>query len=57
MKEDYYITHAGVDIDDKGYITQDWVPMRYNNQFIEGSVQKAQYIDVANVKRLVVVPR
>jgi len=45
-EEDYYITHAGVDIDDKGYITQDWVPMRYNNQFIEGSVQKVQYIDV-----------
>ncbi len=45
-EEDYYITHASVEIDDKGYITQDWVPMRYSNKFIEGSVNKVQYIDV-----------
>lgn len=45
-EEDYYITHAGVEIDDNGYITQDWVPMRHNNEFIEGSVEKVQYIDV-----------
>lgn len=45
-EEDYYITHAGVKIDDKKYITQDWVPMRYSNKFIEGSVNKVQYIDV-----------
>jgi DNA-directed RNA polymerase subunit beta len=45
-EEDYYITHAGVKIDDKGYITQDWVPMRHANEFIEGSVKKVEYIDV-----------
>lgn len=45
-EEDYHITHAGVEIDDKGYITQDWVAMRYANEFIEGSVKKVEYIDV-----------
>jgi DNA-directed RNA polymerase subunit beta len=45
-EEDYKITHAGVEVDDKGFIVPDWVPMRYNNEFIEGSVNEAQYIDV-----------
>jgi len=45
-EEDYHITHAGVEIDDKGYITQDWVAMRHANEFIEGSVKKVEYIDV-----------
>ncbi len=45
-EEDYYITHAGVKIDDKGYIVQDWIPMRHANEFIEGSVKKVEYIDV-----------
>ncbi len=45
-EEDYKITHAGVEIDDKGYLTQDWVPMRYMNEFVEGPVEDVQYIDV-----------
>jgi DNA-directed RNA polymerase subunit beta len=44
-EEDYKITHASVDINDKE-ITQEWVPIRYMNEFIEGPVEDVQYIDV-----------
>ncbi len=45
-EEEYKITHAGVDMDDKGFITQEWVPIRHMNQFIEGPATDVQYIDV-----------
>lgn len=45
-EEDYKITHAGVEIDDRGYINEEWVPMRHLNQFIEGPVEEVDYIDV-----------
>lgn len=45
-EEDYRITHASVGIDEQGVITSDWVPMRYRNEFIEGSVEEVEYIDV-----------
>jgi len=45
-EEDHKITHAGVEIDDKGYIVEEWVPIRYMNNFIEGSVDEVEYIDV-----------
>jgi DNA-directed RNA polymerase subunit beta len=45
-EEDYKITHASIDIDQKGYISQEWVPMRFMNNFIEGPVTDVQYIDV-----------
>lgn len=45
-EQDLYITHAEVEIDDKGYIVQDWIPMRHNNEFIEGPAENVQYIDV-----------
>lgn len=45
-EEDYHITHASVAIDEKGQITQEWLPMRYMNNFIEGPVQDVEYIDV-----------
>jgi DNA-directed RNA polymerase subunit beta len=45
-EEEYKITHASIAIDDKGYITQEWVPMRHMNQFLEGPVTDVQYIDV-----------
>lgn len=44
--EDYKITHAGIDIDDKGFVQDQWVAMRYMNKFIEGPVEDVQYIDV-----------
>ncbi len=45
-EEDHHITHASIDIDENGYITQEWVPMRYRNEFIESSVDEVEYIDV-----------
>lgn len=44
--EDYKITHAGIEIDDKGYIQDEWVAMRNMNKFIEGPVEDVEYIDV-----------
>ncbi|MCL2110261.1 DNA-directed RNA polymerase subunit beta [Microgenomates group bacterium] len=45
-EEEHCITHAGIEIDAKGYIKDDWVSMRYMNNFIEGDVTEVEYIDV-----------
>ncbi len=44
-EEDYKITHQGIEINDRGYIKDAWVPMRYMNRFIEGPATEVQYID------------
>jgi len=43
---DHYITHAEVDVDSNGYITEEWVPVRYQGEFLEASVEQIEYIDV-----------
>lgn len=43
---DSHITHAGVDIDDGGFITADRVPFRYRGSVTEGPVDLIEYIDV-----------
>ena len=45
-EQNYYITHAGVAVNDKNEITDPWVPVRYRGNFIEAPVEKVQYIDV-----------
>jgi DNA-directed RNA polymerase subunit beta len=45
-EEDYHITHCGVEIDEKGFVLDEWVPIRYMNRFIEGPVTDVEYIDV-----------
>lgn len=45
-EEDYVITHAGVAIDSHNVITQEWVPIRTGNDFIEGPVERVQLIDI-----------
>lgn len=45
-EEDYVITHAGIEIDEKGYIKEEWVPIRTGNEFLEGHVDRVQLIDV-----------
>lgn len=45
-EQNYYITHAGVEINEKGQIVEQWVPARYQGNFIEVPVEKVQYIDV-----------
>jgi len=44
-EEEYHITESTVNIDEKGFITDDRVPFRYKGQFIEGSVENVDYID------------
>jgi len=45
-EEEFHITHSGVGIDAKGYITDDRVPLRYKGIFTEGSSSLVDYIDV-----------
>jgi len=45
-EEDYHVTHAGIEVNDKGVIQDEWVSIRHMNQFIEGPVTDVQYIDV-----------
>jgi len=44
-EEEYYITHAGVKIDEKGIITEEWVAARYKGEFMEVPAEKIQLID------------
>jgi len=46
VESDYYITHADINIDDKGFITDDIVPARYNGDYLEVEPGKIEYIDV-----------
>jgi len=45
-EQNYYITHAGIEMDENGNIIPSWVPARYNGNFIEVPVEQVQYIDV-----------
>ncbi len=45
-EEDYKITHASIAVDEKGVIKDEWVAMRYANNFTEGPIEEVQYIDV-----------
>ncbi|OGV95960.1 DNA-directed RNA polymerase subunit beta [Microgenomates group bacterium RBG_16_45_19] len=44
---EHYITQAEVDIDDRGFIKEPWVPVRYNGEFMEAPVEQVEYIDIA----------
>lgn len=41
-----HITHLGVNIDEEGNITQDWVPVRHRGEFSEGPIDQISYIDL-----------
>src|SRR5258708_1614697 len=45
-EEDHKITHASVEISDKGELVQEWVPIRHMNDFLEGPNTDVEYIDV-----------
>jgi DNA-directed RNA polymerase subunit beta len=47
-EEDYYVTHAETKIDEKGYIAEDWVAVRYNGEFLETDVEQVQFIDIVS---------
>ena len=43
---DHYITHADINVDDKGYIVDELVPARFNGEYLEVEKGKIEYIDV-----------
>lgn len=45
-EEEYHITHQGVKIDKHGFITDNWVPVRYQGEFLEAPVEQVEYIDL-----------
>ncbi|MFZ2199963.1 MAG: DNA-directed RNA polymerase subunit beta [Microgenomates group bacterium] len=45
-EQNYYITHAGIEMNAKGDIVPEWVPARFKGNFIEVPVEQVQYIDV-----------
>ncbi len=47
--EDEYehkITHLGIKFDDNFVTKQEWVPIRYQGEFIEGPINQVEYIDL-----------
>ncbi len=45
-EQNHYITHAEINVDNQGYIVDDWVPARYQTEFVEVSSNQIEYIDV-----------
>lgn len=45
-EEDKYITHAEVELNESNCITQEWVPVRYQGEFLEAPVEQVEFIDV-----------
>ncbi|MDP4010238.1 MAG: DNA-directed RNA polymerase subunit beta, partial [Candidatus Shapirobacteria bacterium] len=43
---DHKVTHLGVKKDANGVITQEWVPIRYRGEFVEGPIDSVEYIDL-----------
>lgn len=43
---DYYITHSMINIDDRGFLKDTLVPVRYNHEFLEAPVEKVEFIDI-----------
>ncbi len=46
-EEDFHITEATVVTDDKGFILEDRVPLRYKGNFYEGKAQEVSLIDIS----------
>lgn len=40
------ITHLGIKFDENGVTKQEWVPIRYQGEFIEGPIDQVEYIDL-----------
>jgi DNA-directed RNA polymerase subunit beta len=45
-EEKHYLTHAGIGLDQNGFITDTWVPARFGGEFLETSVEKIEFIDL-----------
>ena len=45
-EREFYITHAGINTSENGEILDEWVPARYNGEFLEIERERIDYIDV-----------
>ncbi len=45
-EEDFYITHAQIELDEKGFIKEDRLPVRHNGEFTTAHKSLLNYIDV-----------
>ncbi|MBI5358104.1 DNA-directed RNA polymerase subunit beta [Candidatus Amesbacteria bacterium] len=45
-EENYRILNSDVTVNAKGYVEGEWLPMRFNNIFTEGSPMEADFIDL-----------
>jgi len=46
-EENYKITHSSVEMDDKGKITANRVPVRFQGEFVEGPSKDVEYVDIS----------
>lgn len=46
VESDHYITHADIEVDEKGYFVDELVPARYRGEYLEVEQSKIQFIDV-----------
>jgi DNA-directed RNA polymerase subunit beta len=49
-EQDHYVTYAGVEIDEKGFFKDSWLPARFKGQFLEVSAQKVGLIDITPIQ-------
>lgn len=42
----HYVTHAEVNRDKSGFLTDSWAPVRYKGEFLQAPVEKVEFIDV-----------
>lgn len=42
----HYVTHAGVAVDDHGFIVDERIPVRYKGEFLEADATVVEYMDV-----------
>ncbi|MBI3956128.1 DNA-directed RNA polymerase subunit beta [Candidatus Gottesmanbacteria bacterium] len=45
-EQHHHVTHASVAMDDRGYLTDERVPVRYKGEFLEAETKLVEYIDV-----------
>ncbi len=45
---EFHITHAEVNIDEQGYIKEEWVPVRFKGEYLESNVEEVEFIDVVS---------
>ncbi len=45
-EEQYHISHNDLHLDENGYITDEWLPMRYKGNFTEGPAEAVEFVDV-----------